>query len=169
MWPVFHSPTSGRLKQLALYINQFITFWPIPTKFSTKEHCSLLMMLKLRFMHVHFCKRKYCFIPISLFLLSCFCKKSYLKQSMVSFFLFTEAIIEDLQKCRETSQKICTCNREKLFYGKDPNICQEMVNASIIKLVKKKGVELSLEGMSFYPTCIYTFDACVVRVSAICS
>ncbi|XP_078314302.1 uncharacterized protein LOC111128106 isoform X2 [Crassostrea virginica] len=57
-----------------------------------------------------------------------------------------EAIIEDLQKCQETSQKICTCNREKLFYGKDPNICQEMVNASIIQLVKKKGVELSLDG-----------------------
>lgn len=56
-------------------------------------------------------------------------------------------IIVNNDTCQKGEEgKICICDRERMFYGRDPLACKFMEDQSIISRIKRPGNELTNSG-----------------------
>eukprot|EP00105_Crassostrea_gigas_P031270 XP_011453911.1 PREDICTED: uncharacterized protein LOC105346862 [Crassostrea gigas] len=55
-------------------------------------------------------------------------------------------IIWNLDSCLKGSDKVCVCDREKLFFGFDPNTCQKIDDVNTKSRISRPGFELDNNG-----------------------
>lgn len=55
-------------------------------------------------------------------------------------------IIWNLDSCLKGSDKVCVCDREKLFFGFDPNTCQRIDDVNMKSRISRPGFELDKNG-----------------------
>lgn len=55
-------------------------------------------------------------------------------------------IIWNFDSCMKGSDPVCVCDREKLFFGLDPNTCQRIDDVNTKSRIKKPGFELDNNG-----------------------
>lgn len=74
------------------------------------------------------------------------------KFSILIHIISDGTIIWNFDSCRKGSDPVCVCNREKLFFGLDPNTCQRIDDVNTKSRIKKPGFELDNNGNN-YSTC----------------
>lgn len=65
---------------------------------------------------------------------------------LTNVWILDETIIENDDSCEKGEEKICVCDRENLFYGRDPLACQMMADQGLISRIKRPGNELTDSG-----------------------
>lgn len=65
---------------------------------------------------------------------------------LTNIWILDETIIENDDSCEKGEEKICICDRENLFYGRDPLACQMMADQGLISRIKRPGNELTNSG-----------------------
>lgn len=75
-----------------------------------------------------------------------------IKVSILINIISDGTIIWNHDSCLKGSDKVCVCDREKLFFGLDPNTCQRIDDVNMTSRIKRPGFELDNNGNN-YSTC----------------
>jgi hypothetical protein len=62
------------------------------------------------------------------------------------FFFIDGTVVVNWEVCLKGEKKVCACDRQQLFYGLDPMICEQMTDVKIIEKIKHPGYELTDTG-----------------------